>query len=104
MLRPDLTDTAGSNHPSQVSDGKKTDTAISWTSVSNALANRNNKDCRKRWCKLAGSKKGSWALSEDERLLEGVQKYGSQWALVAKTVETRNSDRRCYILGTRNWD
>ncbi|KZF26943.1 hypothetical protein L228DRAFT_243496 [Xylona heveae TC161] len=74
-------------------DKKTTDTAISWSSVSKAIANRNNKDCRKRWFKLTGAKKGLWAASEDERLLEGVQKYGIQWARVAKTVETRNADQ-----------
>ncbi|KAM0430151.1 hypothetical protein ACHAPT_006159 [Fusarium lateritium] len=75
------------------SDGPKSDTTISWATVANALPDRNNKDCRKRWSKLTGAKKGSWALSEDERLLEGVQKYGRQWAMVAKTVETRSSDQ-----------
>lgn len=99
MLDP----TPVSYHPSQVSDGKKTDTTISWASVSNALPDRNNKDCRKRWFKLTGTKKGSWALSEDQRLLEGVQKYGRQWAMVAKAVETRNSDRTCDRMGTRTW-
>ncbi|KAF2138888.1 uncharacterized protein K452DRAFT_233705, partial [Aplosporella prunicola CBS 121167] len=65
----------------------------SWSSVSNAIPNRNNKDCRKRWCKLTGAKKGLWSLNEDRRLMEGVQKHGKQWTLVAKTVETRNSDQ-----------
>ncbi|KAG9235336.1 hypothetical protein BJ875DRAFT_440459 [Amylocarpus encephaloides] len=74
------------------SEGKKTGTSISRSNVSNAIANRNNKDCRKCWSKLIGLKKDMWAVSEDERLLERVQKYGSQWVLVTKTVETRNSD------------
>lgn len=101
MLRLDLMDLAGSNHLSQVSEGEKTDSAISWSSVSDAIPDRNNKDCRKRWYKLIGAKKGLWAVSEDERLLEGVRKYGSQWTQVAKTVETRSSDRMYYKLGTR---
>ncbi|UPK92661.1 hypothetical protein LCI18_003596 [Fusarium solani-melongenae] len=75
------------------SDGAKNDTTISWATVANALPDRNNKDCRKRWSKITGAKKGSWSLSEDEQLLEGVQKYGRQWAMVAKGVETRSADQ-----------
>lgn len=101
MLRLDLPDIRGSNHSPQVSEGDKTDSTISWSSVSNAIPDRNNKDCRKRWYKLTGAKKGLWAASEDERLLEGVRKYGSQWTQVAKTVETRSPDRMCYKLETR---
>ncbi|KAK2812297.1 hypothetical protein FQN49_008384 [Arthroderma sp. PD_2] len=79
---------------------KESNTAISWSSLSKALTNRNNKDCRKRWAKLIGTKRGFWTASEDERLQKGVQKYGSQWTLVAKGVETRNPDLKHY--GT-NW-
>ncbi|KAJ4168744.1 hypothetical protein NW754_010672 [Fusarium falciforme] len=74
-------------------DGAKNDTTISWATVANALPDRNNKDCRKRWSKITGAKKGSWSLSEDEQLLEGVQKFGRQWAMVAKGVETRSADQ-----------
>ncbi|KAJ4193155.1 hypothetical protein NW767_010444 [Fusarium falciforme] len=74
-------------------DGAKNDTTISWASVANALPDRNNKDCRKRWSKITGAKKGSWSLSEDEQLLQGVQKFGRQWAMVAKGVETRSADQ-----------
>ena len=77
---------------------KATDTAISWSTVSNAIPDRNNKDCRIRWYKLTGAKKGFWSASEDKRLVDGVQKHSNQWALVAKVVETRNADRRCYRL------
>lgn len=102
--RLDLVDTAGSNHSSPVSEGEKTDSTISWSSVSSAIPDRNNKDCRKRWYKLTGANKGLWAVSEDERLLEGVRKYGSQWTQVAKTVETRSSDRTYHNLGTGEQD
>lgn len=81
-------------------------TGISWGSVSNAIPNRNNKDCRKRWYKLTGTKKGFWTASEDERLMEGVQKYGSQWVRVAEVVGpgTRNPDRRYRtIFKNLNW-
>ncbi|ESZ91786.1 putative Myb transcription factor [Sclerotinia borealis F-4128] len=66
---------------------------ISWTSVADALTTRTNKDCRKRWFKLRGGKRGPWRVNEDHRLQEGVQKHGSRWILVAETVKTRNSDQ-----------
>ncbi|KAJ8063086.1 hypothetical protein OCU04_008327 [Sclerotinia nivalis] len=70
-------------------------TGISLGTVSNAIPNRNNRDCRKRWYKLTGTKKGFWTAGEDERLVEGVQKYGSQWVRVAEVVGpgTRNPDQ-----------
>lgn len=74
----------------------ETCTNISWNSVSSAIANRSNKDCRKRWHKLTGTKKGSWTASEDERLIEGVRKYGCKWVRVAEVVGTgvRTADRK----------
>ncbi|KAI9642918.1 hypothetical protein NHQ30_008652 [Ciborinia camelliae] len=66
---------------------------ISWTSVADAVTTRTNKDCRKRWFKLRGGKRGPWTVNEDHRLQEGVQKHGSRWTLVAKMVKTRNPDQ-----------
>lgn len=55
--------------------------------------------------------KGGWAPEEDERLVKGIERYGTRyarrhlirsqfltshnrWSLVASVVQTRNSDRR----------
>lgn len=70
------------------------DTTISWSSVSKSIANRNAKDCRKRWSKLTSARKGLWTASEDKMLLEGVENFGPQWVRVAKLVGTRNADRK----------
>jgi len=69
-------------------------TTISWSSVANALADRNAKDCRKRWYKLTSMRKGLWTADEDEKLLQAVQNHGTQWARVATMVGTRNADRK----------
>lgn len=37
--------------------------------------------------------KGGWAPEEDERLVKGIERYGTRWSLVASVVQTRNSDQ-----------
>ncbi|KAG6849594.1 hypothetical protein H0H93_007116 [Arthromyces matolae] len=66
-----------------------------WHAISKHVPNRTNKDCRKRWfAKMASDVvKGGWAPDEDEKLVKGIEKYGTRWSLVASIVGTRNSDQ-----------
>ncbi|KAG6877499.1 hypothetical protein C0993_006601 [Termitomyces sp. T159_Od127] len=66
-----------------------------WHAIAKHVPNRTNKDCRKRWfAKMASDVvKGGWAPEEDEKLVKGIEKYGTRWSLVASVVQTRNSDQ-----------
>lgn len=66
-----------------------------WHAIAKHVPTRTNKDCRKRWfAKMASDVvKGGWAPDEDERLVKGIEKYGTRWSLVASVVQTRNSDQ-----------
>ncbi|KAF9444689.1 hypothetical protein P691DRAFT_806975 [Macrolepiota fuliginosa MF-IS2] len=66
-----------------------------WHAIAKHVPNRTNKDCRKRWfAKMASDVvKGGWAPEEDERLVKGIERYGTRWSLVASVVQTRNSDQ-----------
>ncbi|KAJ8066773.1 hypothetical protein OCU04_004161 [Sclerotinia nivalis] len=73
---------------------------INWYKVAATIANRNNKDCRKRWVySLAPSiHKGPWDAEEDRLLREGVQIHGTKWAQVSRLIVTRNPDQ-----SSRRW-
>ncbi|KAJ2929892.1 hypothetical protein H1R20_g7212, partial [Candolleomyces eurysporus] len=66
-----------------------------WHAIAKHVPNRTNKDCRKRWfAKMASDVvKGGWSPEEDERLVKGIERYGTRWSLVASVVQTRNSDQ-----------
>ncbi|KAF8896031.1 hypothetical protein BD779DRAFT_1493546 [Infundibulicybe gibba] len=66
-----------------------------WHAIAKHVPNRTNKDCRKRWfAKMASDVvKGGWAPDEDEKLVKGIERYGTRWSLVASIVQTRNSDQ-----------
>lgn len=66
-----------------------------WCQVALALPGRTNKDCRKRWHNSVaeGLRKGQWSKSEDQLLIHGVHRYGSQWTKVATCVSTRSADQ-----------
>lgn len=66
-----------------------------WHAIAKHVPNRTNKDCRKRWfAKMASDVvKGGWAPDEDEKLVKGIERYGTRWSLVASMVQTRNSDQ-----------
>ncbi|KAF5342059.1 hypothetical protein D9611_002071 [Ephemerocybe angulata] len=66
-----------------------------WHAIAKHVPNRTNKDCRKRWfAKMASDVvKGGWSPEEDERLVKGIERYGTRWSLVASIVQTRNSDQ-----------
>ena len=51
-----------------------------WHAIAKHVPNRTNKDCRKRWfAKMASDVvKGGWAPDEDERLVSGINKYGTR--------------------------
>jgi hypothetical protein len=83
-----------------------------WHAIAKHVPNRTNKDCRKRWfAKMANDVvKGGWSPQEDEKLVKGIERYGtrsvrlcfslrplislSSWSLVASVVQSRNSDRQ----------
>ncbi|KAF9059346.1 ternary protein-Dna Complex1 [Rhodocollybia butyracea] len=80
--------------------GKSSINPTKWHAISKNVPNRTNKDCRKRWFTKIGSDvlvKGGWAFEEDERLVKGIEKYGTRlvnlWSLVSAYVHTRNSDQ-----------
>ncbi|KAF8072260.1 hypothetical protein FPV67DRAFT_1484626 [Lyophyllum atratum] len=66
-----------------------------WHAIAKHVPNRTNKDCRKRWfAKMASDVvKGGWAPDEDEKLVQGIERYGTRWSLVASVVQSRNSDQ-----------
>ncbi|KAI1324236.1 hypothetical protein F5Y16DRAFT_412151 [Xylariaceae sp. FL0255] len=66
-----------------------------WHRIATKLPGRTNKDCRKRWVNKVrgGLKKGAWNESEDNRLLEAVQKHSQRWTLVANDVGFRSPDQ-----------
>ncbi|KAG6889399.1 hypothetical protein C0992_005392 [Termitomyces sp. T32_za158] len=51
-----------------------------WHAIAKHVPNRTNKDCRKRWfAKMASDVvKGGWAPEEDEKLVKGIDKYGTR--------------------------
>ncbi|KAB8226164.1 hypothetical protein BDV33DRAFT_186950 [Aspergillus novoparasiticus] len=72
---------------------------IAWKLVAQSLPGRTNRDCRKRWFKIAQRwLQGPWAPDEETRLREAVAIYGPEWNEVSFSVKTRNPDRACLLL------
>ncbi|KAE8316228.1 hypothetical protein BDV41DRAFT_562468 [Aspergillus transmontanensis] len=72
---------------------------IAWKLVAQSLPGRTNRDCRKRWFKIARRwLQGPWAPDEETRLREAVAIYGPEWNEVSFSVKTRNPDRACLLL------
>jgi hypothetical protein len=53
-----------------------------WHAIAKHVPNRTNKDCRKRWfAKMASDVvKGGWAPDEDEKLVKGIERYGTRYS------------------------
>ncbi|KAI0835830.1 hypothetical protein F5Y06DRAFT_299307 [Hypoxylon sp. FL0890] len=66
-----------------------------WRDLAKYVPGRSNKDCRRRWWNsLAdGTTKGPWCEEEDERLIEAVRKYGTNWSRVSRATRSRNPDQ-----------
>lgn len=66
-----------------------------WREIAKDVPGRTNKDCRRRWNNSLNDSisKGRWSQIEDQRLFQGVQKYGTNWVRVAAIVRTRNPDQ-----------
>ncbi|KAI0896157.1 hypothetical protein F4806DRAFT_52728 [Annulohypoxylon nitens] len=66
-----------------------------WRDLAKSVPGRSNKDCRRRWWNsLAdGTTKGPWCEEEDERLIEAVRKYGTNWSRVSRAIKSRNPDQ-----------
>jgi hypothetical protein len=67
----------------QLIDTEEHDAAISWNDVAENIADRTNKECRKRWVYgLAPNiQKGRWQKEEDELLVKAVQEHGTKWVI-----------------------
>ncbi|KAL2166075.1 hypothetical protein VTG60DRAFT_3309 [Thermothelomyces hinnuleus] len=78
-----------------VNDALANSRPLLWRDLAKAVPGRTNKDCRRRWWNALaeGIAKGPWSEREDERLIEAVRKYGTQWSLVAQAVGSRNSEQ-----------
>jgi hypothetical protein len=68
---------------------------VNWHEVAKRVPGRDNKDCRKRYYNEhdGAVKKGTWSKNEDVRLEGLVREHGTQWAVVARRMETRSADR-----------
>ena len=54
--------------------------SLDWNVISQNLAGRNNKDCRKRWVKIDTRwNRGPWDAKEEELLQHAVQQYGTKY-------------------------
>lgn len=54
-----------------------------WHAIAKHVPNRTNKDCRKRWfAKMASDVvKGGWSPQEDEKLVSGIERYGTRYVI-----------------------
>jgi hypothetical protein len=73
---------------------------VNWHEVAKRVPGRDNKDCRKRYYNEhdGAVKKGTWSKSEDVRLEGLVREHGTQWAVVARRMETRSADRTSSLI------
>ena len=76
---------------------------MNWHEVAKRVPGRDNKDCRKRYYNEhdGAVKKGTWSKSEDVRLEGLVREHGTQWAVVARRMETRSADRTSSFISCR---
>lgn len=63
-----------------------------WRELAKHMPGRSNKDCRKRWWNslAGGTAKGVWSAEEDRKLVEAVDKFGTNWSRVASVLKTRS--------------
>jgi hypothetical protein len=71
-----------------------------WTAVASQIEDRTNIQCRQRWLHSLdragpGVKTGKWTKEEDAKLLQGVTKFGNNWAAVAAAVVGRTNGQCC---------
>lgn len=59
-----------------------------WHAIAKHVPNRTNKDCRKRWfAKMANDVvKGGWSPQEDEKLVKGIDRYGTRSVLFFQSL------------------
>jgi hypothetical protein len=64
-----------------------------WTKISTLLPGKTPYQCYLRYRSIRpGLKKGSWTKEEDNRIAEGIELFGKQWAMIAKALfNNRNS-------------
>ncbi|KAF2665799.1 hypothetical protein BT63DRAFT_459376 [Microthyrium microscopicum] len=78
----------------QVQECLKSGSSVDWRKVAQGLANRSNKDCRKRWLKIDTKwNTGQWSKAEDEQLKKAVELHQARWKQVSDEVKTRNPDQ-----------
>ncbi|KAL9948617.1 hypothetical protein ACHAO5_001604 [Verticillium nonalfalfae] len=82
-------------HEEAIKQGKSSLGPIKdWHRIAAKLANRTNKDCRKRWFNKVrgGLRTGPWSEDEDQKLRQAVEKYGQRWTLISQEFGSRSSD------------
>lgn len=69
--------------------------SIDWVAISNKLATRKAKECKKRWMGSLDPhlRKGKWTQAEDALLVKAYKKYGPAWQKIAFEIEGRNDDQ-----------
>lgn len=73
-----------------------------WNEIAAGLTGRNGPQCRQRWHNhlRPNLNKGSWTLEEDQKLWDGVQKLGRQFA----QIETLYLPRRSHNDIRQRWE
>jgi len=63
----------------------------SWTKVSKEFPNKTPAQCRARFKRIRpGIIKGPWSHDEDMLIISLASKHGKNWALISKSMQTRN--------------
>ncbi|RNJ58007.1 hypothetical protein D7B24_005324 [Verticillium nonalfalfae] len=86
-------------HEEAIKQGKSSLGPIKdWHRIAAKLANRTNKDCRKRWFNKVrgGLRTGPWSEDEDQKLRQAVEKYGQRWTLISQEFGSRSSDLQSF--------
>jgi hypothetical protein len=70
-----------------------------WHAIAKHVPNRTNKDCRKRWfAKMASDVvKGGWAPDEDEKLVKGIERYGTRYEILHSLIPMFGISSYCDI-------
>jgi hypothetical protein len=81
-----------------------------WIAVASMVGSRDRDQCKKKWRRSLDPniKIGQWTEEEDEKLREGVAKYGERsWKLVSEYLNNGRTNYMCKnhweTLSDKNW-